>query len=199
MKPFSEACAENQGPILEILRRLFAGVERVLEVGSGTGQHAVCFGAALSHLRWQTSDLPEHHAGIRAWLAEAGLENVLPPLALDVRGEWPAGPFDAVFSANTTHILSWPEVEAMFRGIGQVLAPGGCLALYGPFNLGGRYTSPSNARFDQWLRARDPRSGLRDLGDLIELGRAHGLEHREDITMPVNNRILVWRRSWLAS
>jgi len=195
MKPFSEACEENKQPILAVLERLFAGARRVLEIGSGTGQHAVCFGAALSHLTWQTSDRPETHAGIRAWLEEAALPNVRAPIILDVRGDWPAERFDAVFSANTTHIMSWPEVEQMFEGIGRVLETGGCFVLYGPFNFGGEYSSESNARFDQSLKARDPNSGIRNFEDLGDLARANGLIFMENIPMPVNNRTLVWRKA----
>jgi len=195
MKPFSEACEENKQPILAVLERLFAGARCVLEIGSGTGQHAVCFGATLSHLTWQTSDRPENHAGIRAWLEEAALPNVRAPIILDVRGDWPAERFDAVFSANTTHIMSWPEVEQMFEGIGRVLETGGCFVLYGPFNFGGEYSSESNARFDQSLKARDPNSGIRNFEDLGDLARANGLIFMENIPMPVNNRTLVWRKA----
>ena len=151
MKPYSEACEENKQPILVVLERVFAGSRSVLEIGSGTGQHAVYFGAALGHLIWQTSDRPENHPGIRRWLDEAALPNVRAPVCLDVAGEWPCERFDAVFSANTTHIMSWPEVEELFGGVGRVLNPGGCFALYGPFNFGGSYTSESNARFDESL------------------------------------------------
>lgn len=195
MKPFSEACEENKQPILAVLERLFAGARRVLEIGSGTGQHAVYFGAALSHLTWQTSDRPENHAGIRAWLEEAALPNVRAPIILDVRDDWPAERFDAVFSANTTHIMSWPEVEQMFEGIGRVLETGGCFVLYGPFNFGGEYSSESNARFDQSLKARDSNSGIRNFEDLGDLARANGLIFMENIPMPVNNRTLVWRKA----
>jgi cyclopropane fatty-acyl-phospholipid synthase-like methyltransferase len=193
MKPFSEACEENKQPILAVLERLFADVHQVLEVGSGTGQHAVYFADALPHLTWQTSDLPKHHAGIRAWLAEAALSNLKAPIALDVGGVWPDQRFDAVFSANTSHIMSWPQVEQMFRGIGQTLESGGRLALYGPFNFGGNYTSESNVRFDHWLQEMDPNSGIRNFEDLDDLAGSNGLTFVEDILMPVNNRILVWR------
>ena len=194
MKPFSEACEENKRPILAVLERLFADSRRVLEIGSGTGQHAVFFGAALPQLTWQTSDVAEAQAGINAWLDEAGLPNVLRPLALEVTGEWPQASFDAVFSANTTHIMSWPEVEGMFQGIGRILESGGVLALYGPFNFAGAYTSDSNARFDQWLKARDPHGGIRHFEALDQLASDNRLAFAEDIPMPVNNRILVWTK-----
>lgn len=195
-KPFSESCVQNREPILAVLREIFADCRQVLEIGSGTGQHAVYFGAALPHLVWQSADVPLHHAGIRAWLDEAALPNVRPPIALDVsQPGWRSGRYDAVFSANTLHIMSWPEVEAFFEGVGEVLAPGGVLAVYGPFNSNGAYTSESNARFDAWLKARDPASGVRDFEAVDALARAQGLVLRQDIAMPANNRTLVWRRT----
>lgn len=195
-KPFSESCVQNREPIMAVLRGLFADRSHVLEVGSGTGQHAVYFGAELTHLRWQTADVPPHHAGIRLWLAEAGLANVLPPLALDVNlTGWHSGHYDAVFSANTLHIMSWPEVEKFFEGVGEILESGGILAVYGPFNYNGAFTSESNARFDAWLKARDPASGVRDFEAVDALARAQGLHLQQDIAMPANNRTLVWRKT----
>ena len=194
-KPFSESSAENREPILSVLREVFANCSKVLEIGSGTGQHAVYFGAELSHLSWQTADLLQHHAGIRMWLDEAALPNVLVPIALDVnRSDWLERRYDAVFSANTLHIVSWPEVEKLFAGVGTVLQPGGVLAVYGPFNYNGQFTAPSNARFDQWLKDRDPASGVRDFEAVDALAREQNLILDRDIAMPVNNRTLVWRR-----
>jgi cyclopropane fatty-acyl-phospholipid synthase-like methyltransferase len=194
-KPFSESCVQNREPILAVLREAFADRNTVLEVGSGTGQHAVYFGAALPHLRWQTADVPIHHPGIRLWLDEAALPNVLPPIALDVnQTAWRSGRYDAVFSANTLHIMSWPEVELFFAGIGEVLAPGGVLAIYGPFNYRGAFTSESNARFDAWLKSRDPASGIRDFEAIEALARAQGLTLLQDIAMPANNRTVVWQK-----
>jgi cyclopropane fatty-acyl-phospholipid synthase-like methyltransferase len=193
MKPFAESCEENKRPILEVLRIEFAEVRNVLEIGSGTGQHAVFFAGQLPHLIWHTSDVAEHHAGIQAWIAAAGLDNVHPPLTLDVRRDaWPRTRFEGAFSANTVHIMSWPAVEAMFAGIGGVLAPGGRFCLYGPFNYGGKFTSESNARFDQWLKARDPNSGVRNFEDLDRLANAAGMRLLNDYAMPANNRTLVW-------
>lgn len=195
-KPFSESCVQNREPILAVLRELFADRSHVLEVGSGTGQHAVYFGAGLTHLRWQTADVPQHHAGIHLWLAEAELANVLPPLALDVNQTgWRSGRYDAVFSANTLHIMSWPEVEKFFEGVGKILESGGILAVYGPFNYNGAFTSESNARFDAWLKARDPASGVRDFEAVDALARAQGLHLQQDIAMPANNRTLAWRKT----
>jgi cyclopropane fatty-acyl-phospholipid synthase-like methyltransferase len=168
----------------------------VLEIGSGTGQHAAYFGAALQHLTWQTSDLPHCYEGIAQWLAEAGLANMLQPAALDVRARaWPLPTFDAIFSANVVHIIAPSAVESMFDGIGRHLDPAGLLVLYGPFNYGGRYTAQSNADFDTWLRERDCASGIRDFEWVDSLARGCGLGLAEDIAMPANNRCLVWRRS----
>jgi cyclopropane fatty-acyl-phospholipid synthase-like methyltransferase len=194
-KPFAESCVENRAPILAVLREVFTDRRHVLEIGSGTGQHAVYFAPELPHLTWQTAELPQHHAGIRQWLAEAALPNVLAPLVLDAnRTEWHSGRYDAVFSANTLHIMSWPEVERLFAGIGAVLESGGVLAIYGPFNTNGAFTSESNARFDAWLKARDPASGVRDFEAVDALARAQGLVLQQDVAMPANNRTLVWRR-----
>jgi len=194
-KLFSESCVQNRAPILAVLREVFADRRRVLEIGSGTGQHAVYFAPELPHLLWQTPDVPAHHACIRAWLDEAALPNALPPLALDVNDTaWHSDRYDAVFSANTLHIMGWPEVERFFAGVGKVLEPDGVLTVYGPLNYNGRYTSESNARFDAWLKARDPASGVRDFETVDALARAQGLVLHRDIAMPANNRMLVWRK-----
>ena len=194
MKQYSEACEENKDPILAVLRRELAGCRAVLEIGSGTGQHAVYFSRHLPHLSWQPSDLVINHASINAWRSEAALDNLLPPLLLDVTGNhWPDSRFDSVFSANTTHIMNWPAVVAMFAGIATVLKTGGSFCLYGPFNYDRCYTSDSNARFDIWLKQQDPLSGLRDVEDLVELASTRGLHLKQDYAMPVNNRLLVWR------
>ncbi len=194
-KPYSESCEQNREPILAILREVFADRRHVLEIGSGTGQHAVYFGPALTHLNWQTADVLQYHAGIAAWLNEASLPNVMPPLELDVnQSAWHMGRYDAVFSANTLHIMSALEVAKFFIGVGQVLLPGGVLVVYGPFNYNGQFTSESNARFDQWLKARDPASGVRDFETVDALAQEQGLSLQQDYTMPANNRILVWAK-----
>jgi len=194
-KPYSESCDQNRQPILEVILPLFAACRSVLEIGSGTGQHAVFFAAAMPHLVWHSSDRRANHPGIRAWLDESPASNLLPPIALDVTTDpWPDTTYDAVFSANTAHIMGSDEVAAMFRGVATVLQPNGLFALYGPFNYGGRYTSESNARFDQWLKSQDPRSGIKDLDDLNALASEVGLHLVQDHEMPENNRILVWRR-----
>lgn len=189
-KPFSESCERNKEPILAILRTVFSQPARLLEIGSGSGQHAVYFGAALPHLTWQTSDLPENHAGIQAWLDEAALANVLPPIALDVTGTWPESSFDGVFTANTLHIVPWPAAQQLIAGAASVLSPGGRLVIYGPFNYGGQFTSDSNARFEDWLKTRNPLSGIRDFEAVCATAASHGLHLRADHTMPANNRLL---------
>jgi SAM-dependent methyltransferase len=192
-KPFSEACEQNKIPILNVLRQTFADRRAVLEIGSGTGQHAVYFAAQLPHLQWYASDIAENHPGISAWMADYPGDNLLGPLELDVnQAPWPQLEVDAVFSANTVHIMHWPAVERMFAGVGERLSPGGVFCLYGPFNYHGEYTAESNQRFDQFLRARDPDSGVRDVDDLDTLAEKHGLELRDDFAMPADNRLLCW-------
>ncbi len=195
MKPYSEACDENREPILGVIQPLLKHCASVLEIGSGTGQHAVYFAGKMPHLIWQTSDCLEYHAGINLWLHESGLENARPPIELDVsRSEWPEQRFDAVFSANTAHIMHWPDVAAMFSGVGSLLSAGGRFLLYGPFNYNDRFTSESNARFDAWLKSRDPASGIRNFEDLNKLAGLAGMRFRRDYEMPVNNRILYWEK-----
>ncbi|MGA7538777.1 MAG: DUF938 domain-containing protein [Steroidobacteraceae bacterium] len=195
MKPWSEACERNRGPILEALRDHFADRRRVLEIGSGTGQHAVHFAAALPHVIWQTSDLEPNLPGMRLWLEESGLSNLPQPIALDVTGPWPDASFDAIFTANTLHIMSWPQVRALFEALPAVLTPDALLAVYGPFNYDGRFTSESNASFDTWLKRRSAQSGIRDFAAVDELASARGFALVEDRPMPANNRTLIWRRS----
>lgn len=195
MKPFSEACEENKLPILTVLKHYFRGVDQVLEIGSGTGQHAVFFASQLPHLQWICSDRAENLPGIQIWLSEAQLNNIQGPFILDVnQPEWPVQQVAGIFSANTVHIMDWSSVQQLFERIGEILLPGGVFCLYGPFNYQGNYTSDSNARFDQWLKQRDPRSGIRDVDDLQVLADAAQLELINDHEMPVNNRTLVWRK-----
>jgi cyclopropane fatty-acyl-phospholipid synthase-like methyltransferase len=191
-KPHSPASDRNRDAILDVLRKHFTDRAQVLEIGSGTGQHAVYFAAALKHLTWQTSDVAQHLPGIRAWLAEAHLPNTPEPLAFDVNAAWPAGPFDAAFSANTLHIMAWDEVVRLFEGLPRILSPGAVLAVYGPFNEAGRFTSPSNAAFDAALRAADPRRGIRDIEAVDALAFANGLVRVDDRAMPANNRCITW-------
>jgi hypothetical protein len=201
-RPFAPSCERNRDPILEVLRVHFCGARSVFEIGSGTGQHAVHFAAAMPWLRWQCSDRVAHLPGISAWLDEAALPNTPAPVELDVaHGSWPPVEFDAMFTANTLHIMYWEEVEALFAGLGEKLAfasaapPFFTLAVYGPFNHGGDFDSDSNRDFDAALRARDPRMGVRDFEAVDALARAIGLQLIDDIAMPASNRSLVWRHS----
>lgn len=192
VKPHSAACERNREPILAVLRKHFADRRHVLEIGSGTGQHAVHFAAALPHLVWQTSDVAQNHAGIRAWLDETGLPNTPAPLALDVNGPWPAQRFDAIFSANTLHIMSWAEVQTLFARLPDVMTPDARLVVYGPFNYGGRFTSQSNAQFEQTLKGWGAHMGIRDFEAVDALAQGIGLRLQADHAMPANNRCLVW-------
>ena len=193
-KPHSPSCDRNRDPILAVLREHFADRRRVLEIGSGTGQHAVFFAKALPHLEWQTSDVAENLDGIRQWLAEARLPNTPPPLRMDVNGEWPHERYDAVFSANTLHIMSWREVERCFAQLDSVLTDDALLTIYGPFNYDGTFTSDSNAAFDQSLKQRAAHMGIRDMEAVNALAGKIGLKLIADVAMPANNRTLVWRR-----
>jgi len=193
-KPDAPSCARNREPILAVLREHFADRRSVLEIGSGTGQHAVFFAATLPHLAWQATDRPENLAGIRAWLDDASLPNTPPPFALDVSGDWPQQRFDAVFSANTLHIMDWEEVERLFARLPGVMADDTTLVIYGAFNYAGRFTSESNAAFDAWLKEQDPRRGLRDFEAVNDLAGRAGLTLAEDRAMPSNNRCLIWHR-----
>jgi cyclopropane fatty-acyl-phospholipid synthase-like methyltransferase len=193
-KPCAPTCERNREPILEVLHDHFGDRRTVLEIGSGTGQHAIFFAARLPHLIWQTSDRAENLPGIKAWLDEAGLPNTPPALELDVNGAWPAGRYDAVFSANTLHIMPWAVVERLFAGLPDILADQAKVAIYGPFNYGGRFTSESNAAFDLRLRENAPHQGIRDFEKVSGLAEKAGLELVEDRAMPSNNRCLVWRR-----
>jgi SAM-dependent methyltransferase len=194
-RPYAESCDQNKKPILRVLKEIFTEAGQVLEVGSGTGQHAVFFTEHLPYLCWQPTDMADQLAGIEMWRQEAQHDRIQPPAKLDVSLlQWPFENFDYVFTANTTHIVSWPKVQSMFRGIGCALKTGGLFAQYGPFNYGGRYTSDSNARFDQWLKSRDIESGIRNFEDLCQLAEENGMALHADYEMPANNRILAWKK-----
>jgi len=194
--PFSEACERNKGPILEVLETVFADRSTVIEIGSGTGQHAVYFAHQMPHLVWQPSDRQENLPGLRMRVVEAALANLLEPIALDIdNAVWPKTGADAVFTANTLHIVSWPRVLRLFERAAALLPLDGVLAVYGPFNYGGVQTSESNACFDSMLRDHDPHSGIRDFQRVDELAAQQGLALIQDCAMPANNRTVVWRKA----
>lgn len=192
-KPYSESCVQNCEPILSVIKPILLQQKHLLEISSGTGQHAVYFAPELPELIWQPSDVKENLSGIQMWLDEASAKNILSPIELNVsQQQWPEASYDAIFSANSLHIMGWSEVEAFFEGIGQVLQSGGSLLVYGPFNYGGKFTSESNASFDVWLKQRDAKSGVRDFEKVDRLANEVGLELETDYAMPANNRILHW-------
>lgn len=195
-KPSAPATERNSSSILGVLRIEFLGCRSVLEIGSGTGQHAVTFAAELPRLTWQTSDLDENHDGIHAWLDAAKLPNVHRPLSLDVMSaSGKAHSYDGVYSSNTAHIMSYPAVVNMFGLVSRVLQDDGVFCLYGPFRQNGRFNTQSNANFHDSLVAGDPAMGIRDLEDLDALARDGGLIRSSLYAMPANNLLAVWRRS----
>jgi len=193
-KPHSPSCDRNQEPILDVLRQHFSHARQILEIGSGTGQHAVFFAAAFPEATWQSSDVEENLPGIRLWLDEAALPNTPPPIVLDVNGPWPATRYDAAFTANSLHIMGWVEVQKLFAGLENALEPNAVFAVYGPFNYDGRFTSDSNRAFDGWLKQRSAVNGIRDFETMNALANAIGLTLVADHAMPANNRTLVWKR-----
>lgn len=200
MKPYSESCDQNKVSILNVIQPLFSKSKKLLEIASGTGQHAVYFAEKIPHLNWQTSDLVGNHAGINQWLDDAKLTNVKPPISLaacDYQA-WKTldevASFDTVFSANAVHIMGKEDVICLFKGIAEVLPTDGLLALYGPFNYDGKYTSESNARFDVWLKDQHPQSGIRDFEWLDSLANDGEMVLQGDHELPANNRILVWKK-----
>ncbi len=193
MKPFSQACENNKDAILSVITPLLKDKNRLLEIGSGTGQHAVCFSEKLPHLNWQTSDRRENHEAINQWIDEASIMNIERPIEIDVLDyQWPEQSYDAVYSANTAHIMPWRAVKAFFQGVGEALQEGGIFILYGPFNYNGEFTSDSNERFEQWLKSIDEERGIRDFEAMNLLAEENGMKLLLDYQMPANNRILVW-------
>ncbi len=193
-RKYSEAAEQNKVPILEVLRDAFSDCKSVLEIGSGSGQHAVYFAKHLKHLSWQPSDLAVNLNSIQAWMDGESLDNIFPPIELDVRlHPWQADKIDAIYTANTFHIMSWDMIEDFFQGTGAFLNSQGKLLVYGPFSYHGRHTSPSNQQFDSHLRQRDPLSGVRDFVELDKLAQAQGLNCIDDFAMPANNRCLLWQ------
>jgi len=194
-KPYSQACENNKDPILNVIREVFSKPVTVWEIGSGTGQHACHFARHLPHLEWQPTDKGENLPAIDLWREEAQLVNLKTPLILDVTDDtWPCEAIDALFTANTLHIMSWQEVEIFFARLALYLNPNALLCIYGPFNYHGAYTSDSNARFDDWLKIRDPLSGIRDFEAVADLAAECGIELLKDVAMPANNRLLIMQK-----
>ncbi len=200
VKPNAPASGRNRDAILDVIKTEFGDCHTVLEIGSGTGQHAVFFAEAMPWLRWQTSDLAENHPGIHSWIADSGLANVQEPILLDVEhADGVDGYFDGVFSANTAHIMSIQAVRCMFDVVGRLLSPGGVFCLYGPFNQDGTFTSESNRRFDQSLRSQDPAMGIRDLEELQDIALSMAMHRERLYAMPANNMLVAWRKNGVAS
>ena len=194
-KEYAPACDRNCRVILDVLREILARSETVLEVGSGTGQHAVYFADHLPHVRLTPSDRPGHLDSIRAWSGEAQLDNLRPPVELDLLDDvLDTGTFDAMLCINTIHIVAWEGTERLFRLAADRLSAGGILYVYGPYRYADRPLEPSNESFDEWLRARDPDSGVRDFDAVNQLAVQAGLELQGDIAMPANNRSIWWRK-----
>ncbi len=195
-KPFSQACENNKQPILQIIQTVFHQSTTVWEIGSGTGQHAFYFSENLPHLRWQPTDRVENRVGIDRWVEDAGLSNLCKSLTLNVVDEqWPCQEIDALFTANTLHIMSWQEVACFFSGLKKYLSDKALVCIYGPFKYQGDYTSASNEQFDQWVKARDSESGIRDFETIERLANAANLVIKNDYAMPANNRLLLVQKS----
>ncbi|MBZ9610924.1 DUF938 domain-containing protein [Rheinheimera maricola] len=193
--PFSQACENNKAPILVLLQQAFAKCSNVLEVGSGTGQHAVHFAEHLPQVIWQASDQGDYIPQLSERLLRAALPNLPQPLVLDIcRDAAPSQPYDGLFTANTLHIMPWPVVEQFFNRLNQLVKPQATLCIYGPFNYNGHYTSESNQAFDQSLKSRDPAMGIRDIETVISLAASVGFTLQHDYAMPANNRLLCFSK-----
>ena len=194
--PYSQACENNKQPILERIAPLLAEATHVLEIGSGTGQHGVWFSRALPHLVWQTSDRQAGIDGLTARIRAEGPPNLRLPVVLDVAmPDWPLSQAGNIFTANSLHIMSKKHVESFFGGSGKILEAGGQLFVYGPFKYEGQFTTPSNARFDLWLKQRDPLSGVRDIEWINRLAKEAGCRLLYDYAMPANNQLLVFEKN----
>jgi len=191
------ATLRNREPILAVLDRVLPDSGIVLEIASGTGEHATWLAPKLPGIAWQPTDAdPSALDSIAAWTKESGAPNVLPPLVLDVcEDKWPVAAAAAIFCANMIHIAPWAAAEGLVRGAARILPPGGLLVLYGPFMIDGAHTAPSNASFDEGLRARNPEWGVRDLGAVSALAAGHGFELLEKVEMPANNLTVVFERT----
>lgn len=193
--PYSQACENNKSPILLVLQQSFANCQRVLEIGSGTGQHAEYFASQLAHLSWQSSDQHCNLPALTERIRRASLVNLPLPLSLDIRDDnMPAQRFDGIFTANTLHIMSWPLVKRLFSRLDEFAAQEATLCIYGPFNYQGQFTSTSNQAFDASLKSRDPTMGIRHSEHVLQLAAAQGFLLQQDIAMPANNRLLWFKR-----
>lgn len=197
-KPFAVSADQNKLPILDVLSGIVKDGDEVLELGSGTGQHACFFSQQLPNITWQPTELLPMIPVIRQWLEAEGSDNIKPPVVLDLNDvDWPVRSANMIYTANTLHIVSEPIVESLFTGVGRVLVEGGRFCAYGPFSFAGVHTSDSNDHFDQELRRSDPRSGVRDMAWLNELARDNGLIEAELVEMPSNNFMALWQRARL--
>ncbi len=196
MKQTWPAPERNKQPILDVLRRMLPATGTVLELSSGSGQHAAYFAEQLPNLTWQPSDIDsENLASTRAWVQDANLTNLRAPLRIDVcEADWGVETVDAIFNANMIHIAPWASAEGLLRGAGRHLVPDGVLILYGPFRISGKHSAESNARFDEDLRRRNAAWGVRDIDDVLALAGREDLRFAERIEMPANNQILVFIR-----
>ena len=194
--PVSQACLRNQQPIADVLESVLEPHSVVLEIGSGTGQHAEYVTARLPDVTWQPSELAERISVINARRLRSGRNNFLPPLVLDVAQDlWPVKQVDAVFAANVAHFISWPKLRSMMAGVGRVLRQAGVAILYGPFNYDGAFTSDGNKALDEWVkRDIDPAAGIKDMEQVVLAARKEKLRLIKDIAMPANNRILILKK-----
>ena len=198
-KPFVQACENNKYAIADALQDYLRNVENVLEIGSGTGQHIAYFAERFPEVFWQPSDLAINHAGISAWTAAAGVSNVGIPIELDISApQWPidslpTASVSAIYLSNVVHIIESNLIDQLFKHLAFTLQANGLVFMYGPFNYGGRFTSEGNRRLDAWLKAQHEDFGVRDFEAVDELAREHGLSLLDDLTMPANNRLLIWR------
>jgi cyclopropane fatty-acyl-phospholipid synthase-like methyltransferase len=196
LRNISQAAENNKGPILEKLQAHFNEAGEVLEIGSGTGQHAIHFSSQMSHLSWQPTDCEAYFEPLLAGLREAGSASIKDPVYLKIGvSDWPPGKYEYVYSANVLHIMAEALMPAFFEGVGQCLKQGGCCCLYGPFRYQGAFTTESNAGFDTWLKGNDPDSGIRDIERVIALAAENGMSLEEDYAMPANNQLLVFRKN----
>lgn len=193
-KPFSQACENNKQPILNKIQPLLTQYTNILEIGSGTGQHAIHFSQAMPHLNWQTSDLPINHAGINQWINESDVPNVKKPIVIDLYQPWPITNVEVIYTANTLHIINFELVGLFFKAVNKHLLSNGILCIYGPFKYNGQFTSPSNADFDLWLKERDLGSGIRNIEDILTLATKASLNLINDYEMPANNRLLIFKK-----